>query len=150
VQIARGLAAAHTRGIVHRDLKPENLFVTPDGHVKILDFGLAKLVEDERTPAAGKEASQGASTMAAAVLTESGVILGTVGYMSLAVADRQLAGDSSELTLVAATARLATRPDGRSNRDQSRARDGNFARSAGNASFDRRCHGPSVVHARYH
>ena len=74
IQIARGLAAAHERGIVHRDLKPENLFVTRDGHVKILDFGIAKLVE--RQPA---EASDIPTEHAE---TDPGIVLGTVGYMS--------------------------------------------------------------------
>src|SRR5215471_1894600 len=74
LQITRGLAAAHERGVVHRDLKPENLFVTKDGFVKILDFGLAR-----RTPAAGA-ATENAETVGA--LTEPGTLLGTVGYMS--------------------------------------------------------------------
>jgi len=73
-QIARGLAAAHERGIVHRDLKPENLFLTRDGRVKILDFGLAKLVSPE--PSASDV------TRTVALATEPGKLLGTVGYMS--------------------------------------------------------------------
>ena len=73
VQTARGLAAAHDRSIVHRDLKPENLFVTRDGRVKILDFGLARVL----TPG-------GAETQAATALqaTNPGTVMGTVGYMS--------------------------------------------------------------------
>jgi eukaryotic-like serine/threonine-protein kinase len=74
VQIARGLAAAHDQGIVHRDLKPENIFLTRDGLVKILDFGLAKL----KAP----ETNEMQSTIAAGRSTEPGMVLGTVGYMS--------------------------------------------------------------------
>src|SRR5206468_1875066 len=74
-QVANGLAAAHEKGIVHRDLKPENLFLTKDGRVKILDFGLARLIHPEY---GGEE---GTSVTLSGV-TESGVVMGTVGYMS--------------------------------------------------------------------
>ena len=74
VDIAQGLAAAHARGVVHRDLKPENVFITSDGRVKILDFGLA------RTMAIATSGGSNAETVIQA--TNPGAVLGTVGYMS--------------------------------------------------------------------
>jgi TolB-like protein/tetratricopeptide (TPR) repeat protein len=75
LQIAKGLSAAHGKGVVHRDLKPDNVFVCSDGHVKILDFGLAKRVgvvgQDEQT-----------MDQAGSGHTEPGTVMGTMGYMS--------------------------------------------------------------------
>ena len=77
IQIAHGLAAAYDKGIIHRDLKPENIFLTKDGRVKILDFGLAK---SSRTTNAAS--TQQTLTAADISLTEDGQVLGTSGYMS--------------------------------------------------------------------
>src|SRR6516165_2105486 len=73
IQTAKGLAAAHEKGIAHRDLKPENLFLAKDGRVKILDFGLAKLMQS---------VSADSPTVSLRDQTDAGRVLGTVGYMS--------------------------------------------------------------------
>jgi eukaryotic-like serine/threonine-protein kinase len=82
LQVARGLCAAHDQGIIHRDLKPENIFLTKDGRVKILDFGLAK-VQLEKT---GRESAT------RSYLSGAGTVVGTLGYMS----PEQVRGDGSD------------------------------------------------------
>src|SRR4051812_16128914 len=83
LQAARGLAAAHARGIVHRDLKPENVFIARDGRIKILDFGLATLLDAPRT---------GASSYAPAGELAASLFAGTAGYM----APEQVLGEATD------------------------------------------------------
>jgi eukaryotic-like serine/threonine-protein kinase len=87
-QMAQGLAAAHERGIVHRDLKPENVFITRDGHVKVIDFGIAKLVEAVQH--ASPHGLMDATVSPSGAHTGTGMVLGTPGYMS----PEQVRGDT--------------------------------------------------------
>jgi serine/threonine protein kinase len=92
VQIADGLAAAHSAGIIHRDLKPDNILITRDGRVKILDFGLAKAVTADRMP------NDATRTIA---VTDTGTTIGTVAYMSpeQARANTELTPQSDQFSL---------------------------------------------------
>jgi serine/threonine protein kinase/tetratricopeptide (TPR) repeat protein len=89
VAIAEGLAAAHAKGIVHRDLKPENLFLTTDGRVKILDFGLARMTSSP--------SPQSETAAYVPAETDAGTIMGTVGYMSPEQVRGQAAETASDL-----------------------------------------------------
>lgn len=84
VQIAHGLAAAHDKGIIHRDLKPENIFLTRDGRIKILDFGLAKLAQPTNVGLEGATLTNSE--------TVAGVVMGTASYM----APEQVRGEPSD------------------------------------------------------
>jgi len=81
-QIAEGLAKAHAASIVHRDLKPDNIMITRDGYAKILDFGLAKLIEGQRPSGFGSDASSEVATAVMPQHSLPGTVMGTIGYMS--------------------------------------------------------------------
>ena len=94
IQMAHGLAVAHGKGLIHRDLKPENLWITSEGHLKILDFGLAKQVQ---TLDQGSQSLLPTKALAQGHQTQDGLILGTFGYMSPEQARGEPVGASSDL-----------------------------------------------------
>ena len=93
LQVTSGLAAAHARGLVHRDIKPENVMLRPDGYVKVLDFGLAKLARAEHPPLAGAESTG---------LTQPGQMAGTPAYMSPEQARAEPVGAGTDVFSVGA------------------------------------------------
>jgi eukaryotic-like serine/threonine-protein kinase len=104
VQISEGLAAAHAAGIIHRDLKPDNILITRDGRVKILDFGLAKIAQQELSP-------EDATQQLTAHITDPGMTMGTIAYMSpeQARGQQNLTAQSDQFSLGLVLYELAAR-----------------------------------------